>query len=419
MPLFDSLPGSTMRIRWFILLIVFSGVSSAQTIPRTASGKPNLQGIWQVQNRAAYDLQDHVARHNMPAGRGVVDGEIPYLDWALEQKKQNFANRATDDPLSHCYLPGTPRIMYLDYPFHIFQNSDHVAITFEWTQIFRLIYTNGKPPKYPGIVSWMGNSRGNWEGDVLVVEVTDFNDKAWFDAAGNFHSDALHLTERYELLDANTIGYEVTVEDAKVFTRPWTIRMKLHRQLDIDRILEYQCQAEVEEANGKFERDTKTWYPAPMPADNEPFDYDAGVELVVPEAAGEIPRLEDGTPDIGGFFMSDAGGANYGLEAVTREELMPPSRGHIVDPADGRAPYQAWARAESIERYKPHRGYDDPTAHCFPAGVPRSHYVPAPFYILQTPGHVVVLHERMSYRLIPLDGRDHLPDHLRLWQGTP
>ena len=230
-------------------------------IPRTADGKPNLQGIWQARTRAAYELEDHHAHHLMPPGRGVVEGgAIPYQDWAKKKKEENFANRYKADPLSNCYMPGVPRIMYLDFPFQILQSRDHVAMTFEWSQIYRLIYTNGSKP-VQGIEFWMGDSRGRWEGDTLVVEVTNHNDKTWFDMAGNFHSDALKVTERYSLADADTIRYEATITDPKVFTRPWKINVPLYRQKDMDRILEYQCNAEAEEASGAFAREPKTWYP--------------------------------------------------------------------------------------------------------------------------------------------------------------
>jgi hypothetical protein len=252
---------------WALLLLptlAFAQTAgTASSIPRMADGRPNLQGIWQVRNRASSDLQDHVARFGMPAGRGVVEGgEIPYQPQAAAKKAENFAKRATADPLSHCYLPGVPRIMYMEWPFQIFQTPTHVAMTFEWTQVHRLIYTNGSKP-VDGIEFWMGDSRGRWEGDTLVVEVTNHNDRTWFDMAGNFHSEALKVVERYRLLDADTLQYEATIEDPKVFTRPWKISMPIYRHKDMVRLLEYQCQAEKEEASGDFEREPRTWYPTP------------------------------------------------------------------------------------------------------------------------------------------------------------
>ena len=132
---------------------------------------------------------------------------------------------------------------------------------------------------------------------------------------------------------------------------------------------------------------------------------------------GPVRRMPDGTPDLNGFFQADGGGANYGLAPHPRVELTPPGRGVIIDPPDGMLPVQPWAKAEQESRVRPERGYDDPTAHCFVAGVPRSLYVPAPFHILQTSETVVFLHERMSWRTVPLNRRTHLPDNLRLWQG--
>jgi hypothetical protein len=132
---------------------------------------------------------------------------------------------------------------------------------------------------------------------------------------------------------------------------------------------------------------------------------------------GPVKRMPDGTPDIQGMFQSDAGGANYGLSKRGGDALTPPARGVIVDPPDGQLPMQPWAVAEVASRALPERGYDDPTAHCFVAGVPRSMYVPSPLHILQPPGYVVILHERMSYRIIPLGKTHTLPDNVRLWQG--
>lgn len=133
--------------------------------------------------------------------------------------------------------------------------------------------------------------------------------------------------------------------------------------------------------------------------------------------ATPIRRMADGKPDLTGFYQSQAGGANYGLEKHPSDFLTPGTQGVVVDPADGKLPYQPWARAERINRELPERGYDDPTAHCFVAGVPRSMYTPSPYQILQPPGYIVLLFERMSWRTIPLDGREHIPDNQRLWMG--
>ena len=316
-----------------------SPASSSASIPRTADGKPDLHGIWQVRNRAAADLEDHVARHGMPAGKGVVQGgPIPYQPWAAAKKIENAKNRLTADPLANCYLPGVPRIMYMEFPFQIFQTPDHIAMTFEWSQVHRTIYTNGAPAP-DGIDFWMGDSRGRWEGDTLVVDVRNHNDRTWFDMAGNFHSEALHLVERYTMRDANTITYEVTIEDPKVFTRPWTISMPLHRQTEADRIFEYQCQAEAEEANGAFEPDAKTWYPGPSVPVQTPADW-KDVQTRVESRRRQRARssdMADGKPDLQGYFMPDGGGANYGLGKHEVDFLTPGGRGVIVDPPDRHA----------------------------------------------------------------------------------
>jgi hypothetical protein len=392
---------------------------AARTIPRTPEGRPNLDGIWQVRNRASADLQEHPSRYLMPAGLSVIDGgEIPYQPWAARKKAENFTNRATADPLAKCYMAGVPRMMYLEWPFQILQTRDHIAMAFEWTQVYRLVYTNGTPHD-DRVQPWMGDSRGRWEGDTLIVEVANHNDQTWFDAAGDFHSDALRVVERYTMRDPDTIQYEATIEDPKVFTRPWKISMPFYRQRGMDRILEYHCQAEKEEASGDFEPEPRTWYPgpnAPAPA----LAFGPPVERPQPwKAPASVHRTADGKPDLNGLFEADGGGSNYGLEthAPSPGALTPPGRGVIIDPPDGKLPYQAWAREERLNRDTPIRGYDDPTAHCFPPGVPRSIYVPTPFHIVQTREWIATLHERMSWRLISLTRTRHLPDTIRLWQG--
>ena len=231
----------------FVLFVAAVSAASAQTppntLPRTSDGKPDLSGIWQVMNTAAWDIQDHSAQKGVPAGVGVVVGnEIPYKPEALAKKRENYANRATADPESKCYLPGVPRIMYMSYPFQIFQKPDQITMLFEYVHATRAIYTNGTQHPPGHIDWWMGDSRGRWEGDTLVVDVVHFNDQTWFDRAGNFHSEQLHLVERFTPLDRDHLTYEVTVEDPKVFTAPWRMSMVLYRHREPNaQLLEYEC----------------------------------------------------------------------------------------------------------------------------------------------------------------------------------
>jgi hypothetical protein len=396
-----------------------SAPAPGASIPRTVGGKPDLQGIWQASTSAGADLQDHAARNNMLGGRSVVvGGEIPYQPSAAAKKAENYKNRLKEDPYRQCFLPGTPRIMYLDYPFQVFQTPQAIAMTFEWSLAYRLIPIDGKkhPEDYD---SWMGDSRGHWENDTLVVDVANHNNKTWLDMAGDFHSDALHVVERYRMTDPDTIQYQATIEDSKVFTKPWTIQFPLRRRVDRDRLFEYVCQAELEEENGLFTREARTWYPG----DGSPIPEMTAAGRPAPKPSNalvpNIRRTAQGKPDFNGFYVPDGGGANYGLEkrGQSAGSLTPTGRGVIVDPPDGILPMQPWAIKERVSRNLPERGYDDPTAHCFPPGVPRSMYVPTSFQILQTPEYLVVLHERTAWRIISLNRSQHLPDTIRLWQG--
>jgi hypothetical protein len=217
--------------------------------PRTADGKPNLQGIWQVLNTAAWDIQDHHARLGVPGGQGVVEGdEIPYQPWALAKRRENFETRQTADPETKGYLPGVPRIMYMPFPFQIFQTPTHVTIAFEYGHGIRILYTNGTPHPERPFDMWLGDSRGRWEGDTLVTDVVHFTDQTWFDRARNLHSEALHLVERYMLIGPDHLAYEVTIEDPKVFTRPWKMSMLFYRRKEPNlRLLEYEPGFLIEE----------------------------------------------------------------------------------------------------------------------------------------------------------------------------
>jgi hypothetical protein len=225
--------------------------------PRTFDGKPNLNGIWQANNTANWDLQDHAAKQgpvmtlgaafSVPGGLGVVEGnEIPYKPEALAKKKENQENWLKLDPEIKCYLPGVPRATYMPYPFQIVQTPEAILVAYEFASASRTIRMNTEDKSPVG--SWMGWSRGRWEGDTLVVDVTGFNDKTWFDRAGNYHSKALHVVERYSATSPNTLQYEATIEDPNVFTRPWKISMPLYRRVEPNaQLVEYKCVEFVED----------------------------------------------------------------------------------------------------------------------------------------------------------------------------
>src|SRR5262245_18615693 len=247
------------------------GAVSASGSARTTDGKPNFSGVWQANNEAYWDLQAHAARAGavtqpgvypnydfarvaaapvvalgaaagVPGSLGVVDGDgqIPYKPEAEKLKKENGENWIDRDPELKCYLPGTPRAMYMPYPFQIVQSTDKIEMAFTFANAARTIHLD--KVEGPPDDTYMGHAVGHWENDTLVVDVTGFNGKNWFDRAGNFHSASLHLTERYTPITADAIRYEVTIEDPQTFTRPWRISMPLYRRLESNvQLLEYPC----------------------------------------------------------------------------------------------------------------------------------------------------------------------------------
>jgi hypothetical protein len=263
----------------FLALGLWAGpATSATTLtvssydpPRTADGKPDLSGVWQVLNTANYNLEPHGARAAMvmregpvvpvpakevvalgaigavPAGLGVVEGgKIPYQEWALEKREENRANWLTANPEIKCYLPGIPRATYMPFPFQIAHNKDVLFFSYEYAGAVRNIHLSDPGPA--PIDAWMGQSWARWEGDTLVIETTGLNDQTWLDRAGNFHSDVLKVTERFTRTSEHTMDYQATLEDEKTYTRPWTISMPLYKRVGRDaRLLQFNCVEFVEE----------------------------------------------------------------------------------------------------------------------------------------------------------------------------
>jgi hypothetical protein len=234
------------------------GQTRTDVMARMPDNRPNLNGIWQVMNTANWNLEDHPAQAGypplgaigaVPPGQGVVEGgDIPYQPWALQKKQENFKNRRTEDPEAKCYLPGVPRATYMPYPFQIIQGTNKMMMIYGFASANRTIHLDKDKPEPAPIDSWMGRSHGRWDGDTLVVDAAGFNGLAWFDRAGNFATDALRVVERYTPAGPNLIMYEATLEDAKVFTRPWKISMPIVRRPEKNaQVIDFKCVEFAEE----------------------------------------------------------------------------------------------------------------------------------------------------------------------------
>jgi hypothetical protein len=262
-------------VRSFVVLIGVGAMAQtpvAWRAPRVpGSTHPDLNGVWQVINEANYDIEAHMARPAMatrpgpygavpaaavlalgavgavPPGLGVVDGgELPYKPEALAKRKENQDKWLERDPEIRCYLPGVPRATYMPYPLQILQNAKGVMIAYEYAGAVRDVYF--KDPGPAPVDSWMGQSVGHWEGETLVLDVTGFNDSTWFDRAGNFHTEALHVVERYTRTSPDLIRYEATIEDPNVFTRPWKMSMTLYRRQEKNaQLMDFKCVEFVEQ----------------------------------------------------------------------------------------------------------------------------------------------------------------------------
>ncbi|MEO8314184.1 MAG: hypothetical protein ABI645_05260 [Pseudomonadota bacterium] len=240
------------------VLLATAGTSMAQNagVPKNTSGKPNLNGIWQVLNEANWNLEPHIASQGpvetlgaigaVAPGLGVVQGgKIPYLASAKEQRQKNFTSRRTEDPEAKCFMPGVPRATYLPQPFQIVQGDGDIMMLYQFAGAVRTI-NMGKPIEAP-VDSWMGWSSGKWDGNTLVVVVTGLNPN-WLDRSGNYASENRKITERYTMTDADHIRYEATIEDPSVFSAPWIIRMPLYRRMESDaRLMDFRCVEFAEE----------------------------------------------------------------------------------------------------------------------------------------------------------------------------
>jgi hypothetical protein len=218
--------------------------------PRMADGHPDMSGYWNAGNNggAVFEVQKRtVARTGIPPGNGAIvdppDGLIPYQPWAAEKAKDNFEHHLADEPELHCFESGLPNQMYRQFGFQILQPAGYVAMNWEFMHAYRIIPTDNRPHTLPASTHlFQGDSVGHWEGDTLVVDTTNFNDRTWLDSAGNVHSDQMHVVERFTMVNDRTINYEATIEDPKAYTKPWKVAFDFTRNRQADyEIMEFGC----------------------------------------------------------------------------------------------------------------------------------------------------------------------------------
>ena len=253
----DTMTGATAVVA-FVALFLTAASAQNYRAPRTHDNRPDLNGIWQALGSAHYDVEGHAADFSpslemgalggVPAGLGVVvGGEIPYKQEALAQRQANRENQLLYDPAVRCYMPGIPRATYQPFPFQIVQTPEYILFAYEFASASRIVYMN-RPDFEAPADAWMGHSRGRWDGETLVIDVTSQVPETWFDRSGNYHSNSIRVEERYTATSENHLQYEATITDPEIFERPWTIRMPLYRRIDENmQLLEFKCVEFVEE----------------------------------------------------------------------------------------------------------------------------------------------------------------------------
>ena len=210
----------------------------------TPDGRPDLQGFWRGPASGTENVEEHPMTDDDNGGKSLIvdppDGRIPYQPWAKTLQLENRMKYV--EPNVPCFPSGVPRSMYVPTHIEILQSPGNVLILFERAHTYRIIPTTPRPHVGSRIDMWMGDSRGRWEGNTLVVDVTNHNAKTWFDQAGNFHSPAARMVERFTPVDPDTIQYQITIEDSRVYTRSWTMAFPLRRNKEKGlRLLEEAC----------------------------------------------------------------------------------------------------------------------------------------------------------------------------------
>lgn len=201
--------------------------------PKMADGKPDISGLWMPTSRYIGNIASD-----------LKPGEVPFKPWAEKLYKERQDNKSKDDPTGHCIPGGVPRSNAVPYPFKILNTDGMVVILYEAVHSYRQIFMDGRPlPEDPN-PNWQGYSVGHWgkdgDKDVLVVDSSGFVENSWLDNGGHPGTESLHVTERFKRKDFGHLEIQVTIDDPKAYTKPWTIAMPLELLADTE-LLEYIC----------------------------------------------------------------------------------------------------------------------------------------------------------------------------------
>ena len=229
---------------------------------RLSDGQPDIQGLWGnvLENIASLNVEPgpHLLELGAPEFEALrtfpgfvfdpPDGVLPHQPWALERRNQAMKeflapSPALMDPQTRGWPNGIPRENYYSSnqngPIQILQPPGYVVFFYEIHHEYRIVPLDGRPHPGQDIKLWLGDSRGRWEGETLVIDVTNHNDSTRFDVMGNFHSDEMRVTERWTIVDKDTLEYRATIDDPKVYTKPWTLGATMKRGPEGNELFEY------------------------------------------------------------------------------------------------------------------------------------------------------------------------------------
>ncbi len=201
----------------------------AAPAPRGTDGKPDLSGLWQPNDILIGDI-----------AKNLKPGQVPYQPWAEKLYKERRANESREDPTANCIVGGVPRSDLVPYPFKVLHRPGLTVILYEAVHSYRQIFSDGRDFPMDMNPSWFGYSKAKWEGDTYVVETRGFNDRGWLDNFGKPATDALYVVEKFRRKDFGHMDIEITIDDKKAYTKPWTVTLPLILKPDTE-LLEYIC----------------------------------------------------------------------------------------------------------------------------------------------------------------------------------